>query len=126
MRIYFCWFASSKVSGQQHSRPFPLHLLPSISHKEEERPLLFTTRSRVADNESHLRFGGCLAHGCGFSTIFGVSSVVGVLAVLFSLFLPSDRREAAELEDDDDLTLKQFFLIFREPRLLPVYSVIVI
>jgi len=70
--------------------------------------------------------GGFLAHAYGFSTIFGVSSVVGVLALLFSLFLPSDRREAAELEDDDDLTLKQFFLIFREPRLLPVYSVIVI
>ncbi|MDQ3314379.1 MAG: MFS transporter, partial [Verrucomicrobiota bacterium] len=68
--------------------------------------------------------GGFLAHGYGFSMIFIVSAAVGVLALLLSLFLPGERAEGEELEDDDDdITLKQFFLIFREPRLLPIYAV---
>ena len=71
--------------------------------------------------------GGFLAHGYGFSMIFVVSAGVGAFALLLSLFLPGERTEGEELEDDDDdITLKQFFLIFREPRLLPVYAVIVI
>lgn len=71
--------------------------------------------------------GGFLAHGYGFSMIFIVSAAVGVFALLLSLFLPGERTEGEELEDDDDdITLKGFFLIFKEPRLLPVYAVIVI
>lgn len=71
--------------------------------------------------------GGFLAHGYGFSMIFVVSAAVGVLALLLSLFLPGERSEGEELDDDDDdISLKQFFLIFKEPRLLPVYAVIVI
>jgi MFS transporter, ACDE family, multidrug resistance protein len=69
--------------------------------------------------------GGFLAHTYGFAMIFVVSAVVGMLALLLSLFLPRD-RETAELDDDDDVSLKQFFTIFKEPRLLPVYAVIVI
>lgn len=39
----------------------------------------------------------------------------------------SARSAKAELKDDEDeITLRQFLLIFREPRLLPVYGVIVI
>jgi len=72
-------------------------------------------------------FGGFLVHGYGFSAIFVVSASVGVMALLLSLFLPRDREKGEELkDDDDDLTLKQFFLIFKEPRLLPIYTVIVI
>ncbi len=72
-------------------------------------------------------FGGFLTHGYGFSAIFVVSAGVGILALLLSFFLPRDRRKGQGLEDeDDDITLKQFFLIFKEPRLLPIYAVIVI
>jgi MFS family permease len=72
-------------------------------------------------------FGGFLVHGYGFSAIFVVSGAVGVLALLLSLLLPRDRQKADDLkDDDDDLTLKQFFLIFKERRLLPIYAVIVI
>lgn len=72
-------------------------------------------------------FGGFLIHGYGFSAIFLVSAGVGILALLLSLFLPRERKNRPELQDDDDdLTLKQFFLIFKEPRLLPIYAVIVI
>lgn len=71
--------------------------------------------------------GGFLVQGYGFSMIFIVSAAVGIIALLLSLFLPRDRTKADALEDDDDdMTLKEFFLIFKEPRLLPVYAVIVI
>ncbi len=70
--------------------------------------------------------GGFLAHRYGFSMIFVVSAVLGVVALLLSLFLPPDRSKDEKLEDDDDVSLKQFFLIFKEPRLLPIYAVIVI
>ncbi len=71
--------------------------------------------------------GGFLAHGYGFSSIFIVSAGVGVVALLLALFLPADSEKGEKLDDaDDDLSLKDFFLIFKEPRLLPVYAVIVI
>ncbi len=70
--------------------------------------------------------GGFLAHRYGFSMIFVVSAALGVVALLFTLLLPPDRSKDEKLEDDDDISLKQFFLIFKEPRLLPIYAVIVI
>lgn len=70
--------------------------------------------------------GGFLTHSFGFSMIFIVSAAVGAFALVLSLLLPGDRERGKELKDDDDLTLAQFFLIFKEPRLLPVYAVIVI
>jgi MFS family permease len=71
--------------------------------------------------------GGYLVHSYGFGMIFIVSAAVGVVALLLSLFLPGDRNEHAELaDDDDDISLRQFFVIFTERRLLPVYAVIVI
>jgi MFS family permease len=70
--------------------------------------------------------GGFLTSRYGFAMIFMVSGALGVVALMLSLFLPADRDTTAVLEDDDDLSLKQFFTIFRDRRLLPVYAVIVI
>lgn len=71
--------------------------------------------------------GGFLISGFGFAMIFIVSAGVGVVAFLLSLLLPRDEEKSGELEDDDDdLSLRQFFLIFKEPRLLPTYAVIVV
>jgi MFS family permease len=69
--------------------------------------------------------GGLIIRGYGFAMIFVVSAGVGLVALLLSCLLP--RQGKVELKDDqDEITLRQFFLIFKEPRLLPVYGVIVI
>ncbi|HDR9757804.1 TPA: MFS transporter [Burkholderia cepacia ATCC 25416] len=71
--------------------------------------------------------GGFLVNGWGFSMIFIVSAAVGLFAFALALLLPADRARGGTLDDDDDdLSFKEFLLIFREPRLLPVYAVIVI
>lgn len=71
--------------------------------------------------------GGFLVSGWGFSMIFIVSAAVGLFAFALALLLPADRARGGTLDDDDDdLSFKEFLLIFREPRLLPVYAVIVI
>jgi MFS family permease len=71
--------------------------------------------------------GGYLVYRYGFAMIFIVSAAVALVALLLSLMLPSDRSEYAALADDDDaISLTQFFSIFKEPRLLPIYAVIVI
>ncbi|QLG94751.1 MFS transporter [Pseudomonas yamanorum] len=71
--------------------------------------------------------GGFLVGGYGFEMIFIVSAAVGLCALVLALFLPADPVRGATLDDDDDdLSFKEFLLIFREPRLLPVYAVIVI
>lgn len=71
--------------------------------------------------------GGVLIVHYGFSMIFIVSAAVGVVALLLSLFLPRDRAKSKGLDDDDDdLTFKEILGVFKEPRLLPVYAVIVI
>jgi MFS transporter, ACDE family, multidrug resistance protein len=71
--------------------------------------------------------GGFIVQAANFAMIFVVSGVVGLIAMLFSLFLPQDRARGAGLEDDaEEITLAQFFSIFKERRLLPVYAVIFI
>jgi MFS family permease len=71
--------------------------------------------------------GGFLASSYGFAMIFVVSAAVGMVALLLSFLLPNDRDQQTELsDDDDDLSFTQFLLIFKAPRLVPIYAVIVI
>jgi MFS family permease len=71
--------------------------------------------------------GGYIVQVANFAMIFVVSGVIGVIAMLLSLFLPRDRARGAGLEEDaEEITLAQFFSIFKERRLLPVYAVIFI
>ncbi|MEO7684783.1 MAG: MFS transporter [Gemmatimonadaceae bacterium] len=70
--------------------------------------------------------GGFLVRAAGFSMVFIVSAAVGVVALVLATFLPSDNKESAKLDDDDDIGFKEFLLIFKDPKLLPVYAVIVI
>ena len=68
--------------------------------------------------------GGFLANRYGFAMIFIVSAAVGLVAFVASLFLPNDRR--GPLEDDDEPSIRESLLVFRDPRLMPIYAVIVI
>jgi MFS family permease len=70
--------------------------------------------------------GGFIIHAASFAMIFVVSGCIGAVALLLSLFLPPDRSGDATLDDDENITLAQFFSIFKEPRLVPVYAVIII
>jgi DHA1 family tetracycline resistance protein-like MFS transporter len=70
--------------------------------------------------------GGLLVHAGGFSLVFTVSAAVGLVALLSSLLLPADARANDDVDDDDDLTFRQFLEVFRDRLLLPVYAVIVI
>jgi MFS family permease len=70
--------------------------------------------------------GGFIIHAASFAMIFVVSGCIGAVALLLSLFLPPDRSDDATLDDDENITLAQFFSIFKEPRLVPVYAVIII
>ena len=69
--------------------------------------------------------GGFIVRQSGFSWVFIVSGAVGALAFLLATMLPGD-TERAELDDDDDVGIKEFFLIFKDRTLAPVYAVIVI
>ncbi len=71
--------------------------------------------------------GGFIAQHYGFAMIFVISSILAIVALLLSLFLPSDPASRGQLKDDDhEISLKQFFLIFKDPRLSPVYAVILV
>jgi MFS family permease len=71
--------------------------------------------------------GGFIVHAASFAMIFGVSGGIGSVTLCLSLLLPQDRTRGEAIEDDEEeITLAQFFSIFKEPRLLPVYGVIFI
>jgi MFS family permease len=70
--------------------------------------------------------GGFLAQAYGFAMIFSVSAAVGTVVLLLSLLLPADRSMDGELAGDDELAFKELFLLFKDPRWLPVYAVILV
>ncbi len=68
--------------------------------------------------------GGLLANRYGFAMIFIVSASLGLIALVASMFLPNPPRGRAD--DDEEVSLREALLVFRDPRLLPIYAVIVI
>jgi MFS transporter, ACDE family, multidrug resistance protein len=71
--------------------------------------------------------GGAIVLQSNFAAIFYATAVIGVLAFLISLTLPSpDSAEKPKLEDDDDFSLRSLALVFRQPELLKWYLVIVV
>ena len=68
--------------------------------------------------------GGFLANRYGFAAIFVVSASMGLVALIASLFLPDD--PGGRPDDDDEPSLRASLMIFRDPRLMPIYAVIVI
>jgi MFS family permease len=69
--------------------------------------------------------GGFLAHQYGFAMIFMVSAGVALLALILSLFLPSDSHGTLQ-DDDDDASFREALQVFSDRQLLPIYAVIVI
>lgn len=62
-----------------------------------------------------------------FSNIFIATAAIGVLALILAFFLPKTKNDLkAELDDDDDFSIKAFIEAFRNPILLTWYLVIVI
>lgn len=70
--------------------------------------------------------GGAIVWKSNFSMVFLASFAVGMLAFVLSLFLPRMEEKPRLEDDDDDFSPKQMVAVFREPTLLPWYSVIVI
>jgi MFS family permease len=68
--------------------------------------------------------GGFLATRYGFTTIFSVTASIGLVALMVSVFLPND--PGGRLEDDEEPSLRASLRVFRDPRLMPIYAVIVI
>lgn len=69
--------------------------------------------------------GGLILAQSHFSYIFVAAAAIGVLALVLSLFLP-DVKEKVELDDDDDFSLQAFVSVFRDPKLMRWYAVIVV
>jgi MFS family permease len=69
--------------------------------------------------------GGLIIAKSHFSYIFVAAAGIGVLAFLLSLFLPNVKEQVA-LEDDDDFSLKAFVSVFKDPKLIRWYAIIVV
>ncbi len=69
--------------------------------------------------------GGLIIAKSRFSFIFLAAAGIGVLAFLLSLLLPNVKEKAA-LADDDDFSLRSFVSVFRDPKLIRWYAIIVI
>lgn len=69
--------------------------------------------------------GGLIIAKSHFSYIFVAAAGIGMLALLLSLLLPNVEEKAA-LDDDDDFSLQSFVSVFRDPKLIRWYAIIVI
>jgi MFS family permease len=71
--------------------------------------------------------GGLIITKSHFSYIFVAAAAIGVLAFILSLFLPNVKEKIApEDDDDDDFSLTSFISVFREPKLIRWYAIIVV
>jgi len=69
--------------------------------------------------------GGFIIAKSHFSYIFVAAAGIGVFAFLLSLFLPNVKEKIA-LDDDDDFSLKSFVSVFKDPKLIRWYAIIVV
>jgi MFS family permease len=69
--------------------------------------------------------GGLIIARSHFSYIFVAAAGIGIFAFLLSLFLPNVEEKTA-FEDDDDFSLKSFVSVFKDPKLIRWYAIIVV
>jgi MFS family permease len=71
--------------------------------------------------------GSAILLNSHFATIFVAAALVGALAFVLSLTLPTPDQQAGALDDDDDaFSFAAFIAPFKEPRLFPWYAVTVV
>lgn len=70
--------------------------------------------------------GGAIVWASHFGTIFIVTFGIGVVVFILASFLPDPQAGGRLEDDDDDLSFRQFFAVFRNRVLLPWYAIIVI
>jgi len=70
--------------------------------------------------------GGLIIAKSHFSYIFIAAAGVGVLALILSLFLPNVKEKVALDDEDDDFSLQSFISVFRDPKLIRWYAIIVV
>jgi MFS family permease len=70
--------------------------------------------------------GGLIIAQSHFSYIFVASAGIGILALILSLLLPTVQEKVDLDDDDDDFSLQSFVSVFRDPKLIRWYAIIVI
>lgn len=69
--------------------------------------------------------GGLIIAKSHFSYIFVAAAGIGIFAFILSLFLPNV-EEKVTLDDDDDFSLTSFVSVFKDPKLIRWYAIIVV
>jgi len=69
--------------------------------------------------------GGLIIAKSHFSYIFVAAAGIGIFAFILSLFLPNV-KEKVTLDDDDDFSLTSFVSVFKDPKLIRWYAIIVV
>ena len=69
--------------------------------------------------------GGLIIARSHFSYIFVAAAGIGIFAFILSVFLPNVKEKIAP-DDDDDFSLKSFVSVFKDPKLIRWYAIIVV
>lgn len=70
--------------------------------------------------------GGLIIAQSHFSYIFVASAAIGVLAFVLSLLLPNVNEKIDLDDDNDDFSLQSFISVFKDPKLIRWYTIIVV
>ena len=70
--------------------------------------------------------GGFIIAKSNFSYIFIAAAAIGVFAFGLALLLPNVKENISLDDDDDDLSLESFISVFRDPKLIRWYAIIVV
>jgi MFS transporter, ACDE family, multidrug resistance protein len=70
--------------------------------------------------------GGYIIAQSHFSYIFVASAGIGVLAFVLSLLLPNVKEKVDLDDDDDDFSFQSFVSVFKDPKLIRWYAIIVL
>ena len=70
--------------------------------------------------------GGYIIAQSHFSYIFVASAGIGILAFVLSLLLPNVKEKVYLDDDDDDFSFQSFVSVFKDPKLIRWYAIIVL